>query len=213
MTQGQAGGYGAAAGAVIGGVTSVIGLRSQNKQIISNIENEGNTLQSQMRMINLNREQLDRELGDVLSDNALATAKNMATAKVAMSMSGTVGGTSAQVSKQAYMEQIMADADAIAQARNSEKGMLMDAISKRIQFNQRANAYRSQIASPLAGFMQTLGSAMGMASQGAQLGVQAQGLSSAKMTPLQSQTSQQAVSMKHRTGDGSWGFGTTGKLN
>ena len=213
MTQGQAGGYGAAAGAVIGGVTSVIGLRSQNKQTIANIEGEGRVLQSQLRMINQNREQLDRELGDVLSDNALATAKNMATAKVAMSMSGTIGGTSAQVSKQAYMEQIMADADAIAQARNSEKGMLMDAISKRIQFNQRANAYRSQIASPLAGFMQTLGSSIGMASQGAQLGVQAQGMSSAGMTTQQSQTSQQAVSMSHRTGDGSWGFGTTGKLN
>lgn len=136
-------------GAGVGILTNVIGLGSSNKAAISQVKSLGENLLTTTRAINLNREQLDRELGDVLSSNALETAKAMATASTIMSMSGTVGGTTAQVSKQAYIDQIQRDADVIAQARNQDMALLNQAISERIQFRNQAAAVRSQVRSPL----------------------------------------------------------------
>lgn len=165
-----AAGAGAGIGAGLGIATSIIGMRSQNKAMIGQIESLGQNLSIEMRAINQNREQLDRELGDILSDNALLTAKNMATAKVLMSTSGTVGGTTAQVSKQAYIDQIQADAQTITKARNQEYALLNQAISRQVEFRNQANALRSKIPSPLEGFMQTLTAGVQGATSGAQAG-------------------------------------------
>lgn len=167
MTAAAAGGF---AGAGLGMATSIIGMRSQNKAAIGQIERLGQNLSIEMRAINQNREQLNRELGDILSDNALSTAKNMATAKVLMSTSGTVGGTTAQVSKQSYIDQIQADAETITQARNQEYALLNQAISKQVEFRNQANAVRSKIPSPLEGFMQTLTTGIQGGAQGMQIG-------------------------------------------
>ena len=161
---------GAVAGGGLAGISSLLSLRSQNKAVISQIESEGEVLASQMRQININRDQLDRELGDVLSSNALTTAKDMATAKVIMSGSGTIGGTTAQVSKQAYMEQIKTDAQYIAQARNSEMGMLTDAVSRNMNYRLQSDATRSQIKSPLEAFIGTASAMISGASAGASMG-------------------------------------------
>lgn len=173
---------GAVAGGGLAGISSILSLRSQNKAVISQIKSEGEVLASQMRQININRDQLDRELGDVLSSNALTTAKDMATAKVIMTGSGTIGGTTAQVSKQAYMEQIKTDAQYIAQARNSEMGMLTDAVSRNMNYRLQSNARRSQIKSPLEAFIGTTSAIISGASAGATMGQSFSG-GVAKVTP------------------------------
>jgi hypothetical protein len=201
----SAAGYGAIAGAGLGVATSIIGLSSANKAAIGQIQREGDNLAINMRSINLSREELDRELGDILSKNALETAKNMATAKVLMSTSGTVGGTSSQVSKQSYMDQILADADVITKARSSEKSLLNDAISKRIAFRQSADATRSTIKSPLEAFVGTLSSAIGGAGQGMAVGEQlGKAMPAGGLTTQQLSVKQQAESSLHRTPRANW---------
>ena len=157
-------------GVGLGAATSIMGLRSENKATISQINREGYVLQSNMRQINQNREQLDRELGDILSASALATAKNMATAKVIMQSSGTIGGTTSQVSKQAYMDQLLYDAETIKEARNQEIGMLTQAVSMQMGYRMKADAIRSQIKSPLQAALGTLTSAISMGAQGMAIG-------------------------------------------
>lgn len=151
---------GAGIGAAIGFGTSLIGNRAQNKAVISQIQGMGENLIISTKGINLSREQLDRQLGDVLTVNALATAKNMATSKVLMSTSGTVGGTSRQVARQAYIDQIEADAQAISMARNQDVSLLNQAISERIAFRNNANALRTNIKSPLEAIVGGLSSAI-----------------------------------------------------
>ena len=165
-----AAGYGAIGGAALGSVTNLIGMSSANKSAINQIKAEGELLQTHTKMMNYNRELIDRQLGDVLSETALETAKNMATAKVLQSRSGTVGGTSALVSKQAYINQIQAEATAITQARNSEMSVMMDNISKQISYRNKANSIRSTIKSPMEALVGGLSAAIGGASAGAQLG-------------------------------------------
>lgn len=151
---------GAGIGAAIGFGTSLIGNRAQNKAVISQIQGMGENLIISTKGINLSREQLDRQLGDVLTVNALNTAKNMATSKVLMSTSGTVGGTSRQVARQAYIDQIEADAQAISMARNQDVSLLNQAISERIAFRNNANALRTNIKSPLEAIVGGLSSAI-----------------------------------------------------
>ena len=165
-----AAGYGAIGGAALGSITNLIGMSGANKSAINQIKAEGELLQTHTRMMNYNRELIDRQLGDVLSETALETAKNMATAKVLQSRSGTVGGTSALVSKQAYINQIQAEATAITQARNSEISVMMDNISKQISYRNKANSIRSTIKSPMEALVGGLSAAIGGASAGAQLG-------------------------------------------
>ena len=163
-------GYGGVAGAAVGGISSIIGLSAKNKAAISSIEREGRALNSNLRQINYNREQLDRELGDILSDNALATAKNMATAKAIMSTSGTVGGTSSLVAKQAYISQIQADAATITRARNQDMNLLTQALTRQIAFRSQSSATVDSMGSPMEAMMGTLMSSIGGASQGASIG-------------------------------------------
>ena len=165
-----AAGYGAIGGAALGSITNLIGMSGANKSAINQIKAEGELLQTHTRMMNYNRELIDRQLGDVLSSTALETAKNMATAKVLQSKSGTVGGTSALVSKQHYINQIQAEATAITQARNSEINVMMDNISKQISYRNKANSIRSTIKSPMEALVGGLSAAIGGASAGAQLG-------------------------------------------
>lgn len=175
---------GAGVGAGLSLISSSLTLSAQNDAVIDSIKKEGDLLASQMRQININRDQLDRELGDILSQNALTTAKNMSTAKVMMSTSGTVGGTSSQVSKQAYMKQIQDDANVINDARNREISMLTDAVSKRMNYRVQSDATRSQIKSPLEATLGTLTSMLGGAAQGASVG---QGISGASSVPYDKQ--------------------------
>lgn len=166
----SAAGIGAIAGGTLGGISSILGLQSQNKAAIGQIKAEGDLLKSQMSLININREQINRELGDILSANALKTAQNMATAKVVTSTSGTIGGTTSQVSRQSYMDQLLSDADYVSQARNQEMSQLMDAVSKTMNYKNRADAIRSSIKSPMEAAIGVISSVIGGASQGAAIG-------------------------------------------
>lgn len=166
----SAAGYGAIGGAALGAYTNILGMKAQNKAAIAQIQAEGELLQTHTKMMNYNRELIDRQLGDVLSETALETAKNMATAKVLQSRSGTVGGTSALVSKQHYINQIQAEATAITQARNSEMNVMMDNISKQISYRNKANSIRSSIKSPMEALVGTLSAAVSGASAGANMG-------------------------------------------
>ena len=190
----SAAGIGALAGAGVGIASNMLSMRAANKSAISSIEQQGQALGMQgshlisnLKLIQYNRDELDRDLGDVLSADALATAKNMATAKVIMSTRGTVGGTSALVSKQSFIDQIQADAEAINKYRKEDVNMLTSQLSKQIDFatQQRQaqwnmDATRAGITSPFGAILGTMSAALGGASAGASMGQGIEKMGSAK---------------------------------
>ena len=180
----SAAGYGALAGAGIAVTSNILSMRSANKQAINSINQQGEALKMQgtnlisnLNLIQYNIDELDRELGDVLSQDALATAKNMATAKVIMSTRGTVGGTSALVSKQEFVDQIQADAEAINKYKKEDVNMLTSQLTKQIDFataqrqaQWNMDATRAGITSPFGALLGTMSAAIGGASAGASMG-------------------------------------------
>jgi hypothetical protein len=182
----SAAGIGALAGAGFGVATNMLSLRSANKQAINSLKQQGEALSlqgsnliSNLKLIQYNRDELDRDLGDILSADALATAKNMATAKVYMSTRGTVGGTSSLVSKQVFIDQIQADAEAINKYRKEDVNMLTSQLAKQIEFKTQQrqaqwnmDATRAGITSPFAALLGTMSAAINGASGGASMGQQ-----------------------------------------
>jgi hypothetical protein len=189
----------ALAGAALGMMSGAKDNKAQNAAIrnkmaaetanqVKQQKMEGEQLIINANQIALNRQQLDDELGSILSDNALATAKNIATASVLMSGSGTIGGTSAMVSKQAYVDKINADATVISQARNQEIGLLTKALSDRINFKNRSNTLASNIDAIIAGNQPIDRNWMQAATQGiqgAQAGMQFQQSAKGAFAPTQ----------------------------
>jgi hypothetical protein len=186
----------ALAGAGLGVATNMLSLGSANKQAINSIKQQGEALKMQgsnlisnLKLIQYNRDELDRDLGDILSADALATAKNMATAKVYMSTRGTVGGTSALVSKQVFIDQIQADAEAINKYRKEDVNMLTSQLAKQIDFataqrqaQWNMDATRAGIASPFAAVLGTMSAAINGASAGASMGQGISKMGSANLT-------------------------------
>jgi hypothetical protein len=212
-------GYGAIAGAGVGVVSNMLSMRSANKQAINSINQQGEALHlqgsnliSNLKIVQYNRDELDRGLGDVLSQDALATAKNMATAKVFMSTKGTVGGTSALVSKQAYVDQIQADAEAINKYKQEDVNMLTNQLAKQIDFkNQQRQAQmnmdatRATMASPFAAALGTMSAAINGGSSGASLGYGVDKAMGVNLSQVQnSQSLQQSQSKMHQTPINQW---------
>jgi hypothetical protein len=186
-------GYGALAGMVVGGASN---LQSQKRSTAENqrqLEQSGALFLIHTNIINQNRTQLDNELGGILSDNALKTAHAEATTKILMSTSGTVGGTAGLVSKQAYMDQNIMNAQVITQGRNQEVSMLNDFLSRKINYKMGAAASQSNILSGSEMGMSFMSGIFGGASSGAAIGGQigeAMPVSSGSRPTLISQMSQ-----------------------
>lgn len=170
----SAGLYGMLAGAGTGLITGVQGQQRSNAEMLRKLRQEGSLFLIHTNIINQNRTQLDNELGGILSDNALKTAKAEATTRVLMSTSGTVGGTTGLVSKQAYMDQNIADAEAIMKGRNQEVALLNEYLSRRINFKMTAEAAQAGVLSGsemgMGIFSQMMGGASAGGSFGSQLG-------------------------------------------
>lgn len=163
-------GAGAIAGAGISSVSHLIGLSSSNKAAVGKIESAGRALASNLKQININRGLLQEDLGLILSDSAIETVKNQATAKVLASGTGTVGGTTTLIAKQAEMDSMRAEAEVVRKAKRQDMTMLTDAISKRIEFRKQARGYASKIKSPIEAVLGTMTAAIQGASAGAKTG-------------------------------------------
>jgi len=162
----------ALAGAVLGGMQSAKANKAASQERIRGlnyaVSSEGENLIMNTRLMEQNRQQLDEELGGILTDNALNTAKNIATANVIASGSGTAGGTTAMASKQAYIDKIEADAEVVRQARNQQNSMLTQMLQDRVNYR---NSIISQSFTGLsASAMRTQNLTAGV--QGAQTGMQ-----------------------------------------
>ena len=145
---------------------NIQGRKKQNRAIISSIEQKGRALVSDVKIANENINQIERNLGNTLSANALQSAKLVAQSRALAASSGTAGGTTETTSKQSYIDQTIADAEAIFQKRNQEVEQLRSQLVSRISFKNEADALRSQIPSTTEAIFSMIGAGLSGAQQG-----------------------------------------------
>jgi hypothetical protein len=154
-------------GSFLGTASAVSQIEAQSKATVKQIEAEADNFVFETSIINQQRQEAKRELGDIMTDIGLEALEAEATVRATNAMRGVVGGSVEQGSLDVAMKNNLANADAIRQWRNTDINLLRQQATRRREFEQRTSAMASGIASPSSAFLGTLTGGI----QGAQLGM------------------------------------------
>lgn len=143
-------------GTFLGTASQVSTIKSQSNAIIKQIETEGRNYVFESSMIEQQRAEVARELGDMMTDVGLQGLE--AEAKVrAMNAERGVAGQSVQASSlDVAMKANKANADLISQYTNSDVNMLRRQLAKRVEMENRMSQLASGISSPVSAGISTL---------------------------------------------------------
>ena len=143
-------------GTFLGTASQVSTIKSQSNAIIKQIEAEGRNYVFESSMIEQQRAEVARELGDMMTDVGLQGLE--AEAKVrAMNAERGVAGQSVEASSlDIAMKANKANADLISQYTNSDVNMLRRQLAKRVEMENRMSQLASGISSPVSAGISTL---------------------------------------------------------
>lgn len=157
-------------GTFLGTSAQVSAIKSQSQAIIKQIEAEGRNYVFESSMIEQQRKEVARELGDMMTDVGLQGLE--AEAKVrAMNAERGVSGSSVDASSlDVAMKMNKANADLISQYNNNDVNLLRRQLAKRVEMENKMSQLASGIASPAsAGLSALMGGVSGF-SQGYNIG-------------------------------------------
>ena len=143
-------------GTFLGTASQVSTIKSQSNAIIKQIEAEGRNYVFESSMIEQQRAEVARELGDMMTDVGLQGLE--AEAKVrAMNAERGVAGQSVEASSlDIAMKTNKANADLIAQYTNNDVNLLRRQLAKRVEMENKMSQLASGIASPTSAGLSTL---------------------------------------------------------
>lgn len=157
-------------GTFLGTGAQVSAIKSQSQAIIKQIEAEGRNYVFESSMIEQQRTEVTRELGDMMTDVGLQGLE--AEAKVrAMNAERGVSGSSVDASSiDVAMRMNKANADLISQYNNNDVNLLRRQLAKRVDMENKMSQLASGISSPMsAGLGALMGGVSGF-SQGYDIG-------------------------------------------
>ena len=154
-------------GSFLGTASAVSQIKAQSKATVKQIEAEANNFVFETSIINQQRQEARRELGDIMTDVGLEALEAEATVRATNAMRGVVGGSVEQGSLAVAMKNNLANADAIRQWRNTDINLLRQQATRRREFEQRTSAMASGISSPSSAFLGGLSGGL----QGMQMGL------------------------------------------
>lgn len=143
-------------GTFLGTASQVSTIKSQSNAIIKQIEAEGRNYVFESSMIEQQRAEVARELGDMMTDVGLQGLE--AEAKVrAMNAERGVAGQSVEASSlDIAMKTNKANADLIAQYTNNDVNLLRRQLAKRVEMENKMSQLASGISSPVSAGLSTL---------------------------------------------------------
>ena len=143
-------------GTFLGTASQVSTIKSQSNAIIKQIETEGRNYVFESSMIEQQRAEVARELGDMMTDVGLQGLE--AEAKVrAMNAERGVAGQSVEASSlDIAMKTNKANADLIAQYTNNDVNLLRRQLAKRVEMENKMSQLASGISSPVSAGLSTL---------------------------------------------------------
>ena len=143
-------------GTFLGTASQVSTIKSQSNAIIKQIEAEGSNYVFESSMIEQQRAEVARELGDMMTDVGLQGLE--AEAKVrAMNAERGVAGQSVEASSlDVAMKTNKANADLIAQYTNNDVNLLRRQLAKRVEMENKMSQLASGISSPVSAGLSTL---------------------------------------------------------
>jgi len=143
-------------GSFLGASAQVSAIKSRSKAIISQIEAEGDKYVFETSMVEQQRREARRELGDIMSDTGLQAIEAEAQVRAKNAMRGVAGNSVSQASTNIAMKANLANADSIRKYENTDITLLRRNLANRMDFDNRISSLASGINSPSSAFFSTL---------------------------------------------------------
>ena len=154
---------------LIAGAAQVADIKARSKATLAAIEAEANSMMIQKEILQDQADDLDRELGDSMSQNALAAMKAEARLRAGAAETGTAGGTTTTATKEAYMVQTLDNAILIGRKRGAETDIARRSLMIAVGFDNRMQELQGSMPTPMGAFMATLNSSMSGYQSGSKL--------------------------------------------
>ncbi len=145
-------------GTFLGTGAQVSAIKSQSQGIIKQIEAEGRNYVFESSMIEQQRDEIARELGDMMTDVGLQGLEAEAKVRAMNAERGVAGASVEQSSLDVAMKMNKANADLISQYNNSDVNMLRRQLAKRVDMENKMSQLSSGISSPMSAGLSTLSS-------------------------------------------------------
>lgn len=158
---GMVGAFSGAIGSILGTMANVSAIKNRSAAIINKIEAETNSFLFETSVIEQQRKEVNRELGDMMTDVGLQGLEAEAKVRAMNASRGVSGSSVNEASINVAMKQNLANADLINKARNTDITLLRRELAKKIEFDNKTSALASGISS-------TSSSALGVLTGGVQ---------------------------------------------
>jgi hypothetical protein len=156
-------------GSILGAWSSANDIKNTNRAILA----QSRTLTENMIMQEKQKYEmldfLDKELGAKMSEVGLEALKAEARLRTAAAETGTSGGTTDMVRRQAIMSQSLSNANLIASNRMNKFNLAQQMISHRSQYRENMASLRSKIPSTASAVLGVLSGAEGGYIKGTQI--------------------------------------------
>jgi len=146
--------------------STISDIEAKSDAAIEGMERAYETSAHQANILDQQRDEIDRELGDSMSARGLQAMQAEATLRAGAAETGTTGGTTDQVIKNVYMNQALDNAVLISRARNEKATVERRKIMNNVSLTNKLTEIKGGMATSLSAGLQTASSGMQGFSQG-----------------------------------------------
>lgn len=143
---------------LLGAGSAASDIESQNRAVLANIKSDYESLNFSLRQKNAQMDDLNRAVGDKLSETGFQAMVTESRLRAASAETGTSGTVAREATSQADVQRLHSDAIILRESDLSKQSLMTSAAAEIMSFENRADSMRSQMVSPLSAGLNTLSS-------------------------------------------------------
>ena len=149
-----------ALGSLLTAGANISDIKGRTDAALKSMDSEVDTWQFKSDVSYAQLAELDRAVGDNMTERGLSALKAEARLRASAAMTGTTGGTTDNAIKDAYMQQSLDNAVTIREGRNTKVGILRGMQADNLNLTNRLESLASSITSPMSAGLSTLNSGL-----------------------------------------------------
>ena len=143
---------------LLGAGSAAKDIESQNRAVIANIKSDSESLNFSLRQKNAQMDDLNRAVGDRLSETGFQAMVTESRLRAASAETGASGTTAREATSQADVQRLHSDAIILRESDLTKQSLMTSSAAEILSFENRADSMRSQMVSPLSAGLKTISS-------------------------------------------------------
>jgi len=146
---------------LLGAGSAAADIKAQNKVILANIDSESKSMNFSLRQKNEQMKDLDRAVGDKLSENGFNAMVTEARLRTASAETGASGTVSQEVTASADVQRMHNDAIILRESDLAKQSLMTSSAAEILNFSNRATSIRSSQRSSASAGLNVLNAGIG----------------------------------------------------